>query len=167
MIISLIVAASTNNVIGKANGMVWNLPNDSKYFKNTTWGMPVIMGRKTYESMSSEPLPGRFNYVITRHPDWNPDNSKVRVVGSLEEAIREAAETDSKEAFVAGGGQVYTEAMPLADKIYLTRVHAIVEGDAYFPVFDESQWDLISDMDHPADERHAYSYSFQVWQRKK
>jgi dihydrofolate reductase len=167
MIISLIVAASANNVIGKANGMVWNLPNDSKYFKNTTWGMPVIMGRKTYESMSSEPLPGRFNYVITRHPDWNPNNSKVRVVGSLEEAIREAAETDSKEAFVAGGGQIYAEAMPLANKIYLTRVHAIVEGDAYFPVFDESQWDLISDMDHPVDERHAYSYSFQVWQRKK
>jgi dihydrofolate reductase len=167
MIISLIVAASTNNVIGKANGMVWNLPNDSKYFKNTTWGMPVIMGRKTYESMSSEPLPGRFNYVITGHPDWNPNNSKVRVVGSLEEAIREAAETDSKEAFVAGGGQIYAEAMPLADKIYLTRVHAIVDGDAYFPVFDESQWDLISDMDHPADDRHAYSYSFQVWQRKK
>ena len=167
MIISLIVAASTNNVIGKANGMVWNLPNDTKYFKNTTWGMPVIMGRKTYESMSSEPLPGRFNYVITRDPHWNAHNPKVCVLGSLEEAIRQAAETDSKEAFVAGGGQIYAEALPLADKIYLTRVHAIVEGDAYFPVFDESQWDLVSNMDHPADEKHAYAYSFQVWQRKK
>jgi dihydrofolate reductase len=167
MIISLIVAASTNNVIGKSNGMVWNLPNDTKYFKNTTWGMPVIMGRKTYESMSSEPLPGRFNFVITRHSDWDAHNPKVCVVGSLEEAIRRAGETDAKEAFVAGGGQIYAEAMPLADKIYLTRVHAIVEGDAYFPVFDESLWDLVSNMDHAADERHAYAYSFQVWRRKK
>jgi dihydrofolate reductase len=167
MIISLIVAASTNNVIGKSNGMVWNLPNDTKYFKNTTWGMPVIMGRKTYESMSSEPLPGRFNFVITRHSDWDAHNPKVCVVGSLEEAIRRAGETDAKEAFVAGGGQIYAEAMPLADKIYFTRIHAIVEGDAYFPVFDESRWDLVSNMDHPADERHAYAYSFQVWQRKK
>ena len=147
--------------------MLWNLPNDTKYFKNTTWGMPVIMGRKTYESMSSEPLPGRFNFVITRHPGWNPNNSKVRVVGSLEEAIRLAGETDSKEAFVAGGGQIYAEALPLADKIYLTRVHAILDGDAFFPVFDEKEWELISNMDQPADEKHAYAYSFQVWQRKK
>jgi dihydrofolate reductase len=167
MIISLIVAASTNNVIGKSNGMVWNLPNDTKYFKNTTWGMPVIMGRKTYESMSSEPLPGRFNFVITRHADWDAHNSKVCVVGSLEEAIRKAGETDCKETYVAGGGQIYAEAMPVADKIYLTRVHAIVEGDAYFPVFDVSRWELISNMDHAADERNAYAYSFQVWRRKK
>jgi dihydrofolate reductase len=167
MIISLIVAASTNNVIGKANGMVWNLPNDSKYFKNTTWGMPVVMGRKTYKSMSSEPLPGRFNFVITHHPDWNPQNPKVQVVGSLEEAIRLAAGTDCKEVFVAGGGQIYAEALPLADKIYLTRVHAVVAGDAYFPVFDDKQWELISNSDHPADEKHAFAYSFQVWQRKK
>ena len=89
------------------------------------------------------------------------------MVGSLDEAIRLAGETDSKEAFIAGGGQIYAEALPLADKIYLTRVHAIVEGDAYFPVFDESQWDLVSNMDHLADEKHAYAYSFQVWQRKK
>ena len=167
MIISLIVAASTNNAIGKANGMLWNLPNDTKYFKNTTWGMPVIMGRKTYESMSSEPLPGRFNYVITRQTDWNAHNPKVCVLGNLEEAIRLARETDCKEAFVAGGGQIYAEALPRADKIYLTRVHAVLEGDAFFPVFDESEWELISNMDHPADEKHAYAYSSQVWQRKK
>jgi dihydrofolate reductase len=167
MIISLIVAASTNNAIGKANGMLWNLPNDTRYFKNTTWGMPVIMGRKTYESMSSEPLPGRFNYVISRQGGWNAHNPKVCVLGSLEEAIRLARETDCKEAFVAGGGQIYAEALPLADKIYLTRVHAILDGDAFFPVFDENEWELISNMDHPADEKHAFAYSFQVWQRKK
>ncbi len=167
MIISLIVAASTNNVIGKANGMVWNLPNDTKYFKNTTWGMPVIMGRKTYESMRSEPLPGRFNFVITRHRDWDPQNPAVRVAGSLEEAVRMAGDTDCRECFVAGGGQIYAEALPTADKIYLTRVHAVLEGDAWFPVFSEREWELISNMDHPADEKHTYAYSFQVWRRKK
>jgi dihydrofolate reductase len=167
MIISLIVAASTNNVIGKENGLVWKLPNDTKYFKNTTWGMPVIMGRKTYESMASEPLPGRFNFVITRSRDWDAGNPKVVVVGSLEEALRRAGETDCKEVFVAGGGQIYAEALPVADKIYLTRVHAVVEGDAFFPVFSEREWELISNADFPVDEKHAYSYSFQVWQRKK
>jgi dihydrofolate reductase len=167
MIISLIVAASTNNVIGKANGMVWSLPNDTKYFKNTTWGMPVIMGRKTYESMKSEPLPGRFNFVITRQPDWNPQNPNVRAAANLEEAIRLAGATDCREVFVAGGGQIYAEALPVADKIYLTRVHAVLDGDAYFPAFPESEWELVSNMDHPADDRHAYAYSFQVWQRKK
>lgn len=167
MMISLIVAASTNNVIGKSNGMVWNLPNDTKYFKNTTWGMPVIMGRKTYESMSAEPLPGRFNFVITRNKEWEPQNPKVKVVTSLSEAIRAAAETDCREIFVAGGGQIYAEALPLANRIYLTRVHAILEGDAWFPAFDEQEWEMISDAPFPADERHAYSYSFQIWQRKK
>jgi dihydrofolate reductase len=167
MIISLIVAASTNNVIGKKNGMVWSLPNDTKYFKNTTWGMPVIMGRKTYESMKSEPLPGRFNLVITRNAGWDPGNSKVRVATSLGEAIRLAGTTDCKEVFVAGGGQIYAETLPIADKIYLTRVHAVVEGDAYFPVFSEKEWDLVSHTDFPVDDKHAYAYSFQVWQRKK
>ena len=167
MIISLIVAASTNNVIGKANGMVWSLPNDTKYFKNTTWGMPVIMGRKTYESMRSEPLPGRFNFVITRRQNWDPQNANVRVAASLEEAIRLAGVTDCKEVFVAGGGQIYAEALPVADRIYLTRVHAVLDGDAYFPAFSDSEWELVSNLDRPADERHAYAYSFQVWQRKK
>ncbi|HXD78871.1 MAG TPA: dihydrofolate reductase [Puia sp.] len=167
MVISLIVAASRNNVIGKSNGMVWNLPNDTRYFKNTTWGMPVIMGRKTYESMSSEPLPGRFIFVITRNKDWSPNSPKVTVESSLQDAIAAAGATDCREVFVAGGGQIYAEALPLADRIYLTRVHAIVEGDAYFPSFDERDWDLMSQTDFAADERHEYGYSFQVWDRKK
>lgn len=167
MRISLIVAASTNNVIGKSNGMVWNLPNDTRYFKNTTWGMPVIMGRKTYESMSSEPLPGRFIIVITRNREWDPKSPKVTVVASLEAAIAAAAATDCRETFVAGGGQVYSEVLPVADRIYLTRVHAIVEGDAYFPEFDEREWELVRETNFLADERHLYAYSFQVWDRKK
>lgn len=164
MLISLIAAASTNNVIGKDNRLLWSLPNDMKFFKNTTWGMPVIMGRKTFEALAGEPLPGRFNFVITRNKDWNPGGKKATVVGSLGEAIEAARQTDCKEAFVIGGGQIYAASMALADRIYLTRVHTIVEGDTYFPVIDEKKWKMVSDQDFPSDERHAFAYSFQVWE---
>ncbi len=164
MIISLIAAASTNNVIGKDNRLLWHLPNDMKFFKNTTWGMPVIMGRKTYEALSGEPLPGRFNFVITRNKDWDPLGKKATVVGSLGEAIEAARQTDCKEAFVIGGGQIYEAAIPLANRIYLTRVHTVVEGDAWFPVIDEKKCKLVSHQDFAADEKHAYAYSFQVWE---
>ena len=167
MIISLIVAASTNNVIGKDNKLLWHLPNDMKFFKNTTWGMPVIMGRKTYDALAGQALPGRFNFVITRNKDWNPNNEKVEVEATLAGAIHAAEETDCKEAFVIGGGQIYAEAMPIADKIYMTRVHTVVEGDTAFPVIDQGQWELTSHMDFAADEKHAFAYSFQVWERKK
>lgn len=166
MIISLIAAASTNNVIGKDNKLLWNLPNDMKFFKNTTWGMPVVMGRKTYDALAGQPLPGRFNFVITRNRDWDPHNEKVKVTDSLGSAIREARETDCKEIFVIGGGQIYSEAMSIADKIYMTRVHTVVEGDAWFPEIDEKDWQLTSNLDFPVDEKHAYAYSFQVWERK-
>lgn len=167
MIISLIAAASTNNVIGKDNKLLWNLPNDMKFFKNTTWGMPVVMGRKTYDALAGQPLPGRFNFVITRNKDWDPHHEKVNVVDSLGEAIRLARETDCKEIFVIGGGQIYSESMAIADKIYMTRVHTVVEGDAWFPAIDEKQWKLTSNQDFPVDEKHAYAYSFQVWERMK
>jgi len=167
MIISLIAAASTNNVIGKDNKLLWHLPNDMKFFRNTTWGMPVVMGRKTYDALAGEPLPGRFNFVITRNKDWDPHNEKVNVVSSLESAIEGARETDCKEVFVIGGGEIYTQSMLIADKIYLTRVHTVVEGDAFFPVIDESLWQLTSNLDFPVDEKHAYAYSFQIWERKK
>lgn len=167
MIISLIVAASTNNVIGKDNRLLWRLPNDMRFFKNTTWGMPVIMGRKTFEALAGEPLPGRFNFVITRQKDWRPQREKVREAHDLAGALRLAKETDCKEAFVIGGGQVYAEAMPLADRIYMTRIHTDLEGDAWFPVIDEKRWEMVSNLDLPADDKHAYSYSFQLWQRKK
>jgi dihydrofolate reductase len=165
MIISLIVAASTNNVIGKNNQLLWNLPNDMKFFKNTTWGMPVIMGRKTYESLG-KPLPGRFNFVITRQRDWNTADEKAKVLPNLDQAIASAKQTDCKEAFIIGGGQIFAESISFADKIYLTRVHAILEGDAYFPEINKEQWELGSNVDFPADEKHAYAYSFQVWNRK-
>ena len=167
MKISLLAAASTNNVIGKDNKLLWNLPNDMRFFKNMTWGMPVIMGRKTFESFNGDPLPGRFNFVVSRQPDWRPQNEKAKKTSSLDEAVKLAGETDCRESFIIGGGQIYQEAIKsLADKIYLTRVHVLVEGDAFFPTIDQEDWMLISNADFPADSKHAYSYSFQVWIRK-
>jgi dihydrofolate reductase len=167
MIISLVVAASENNAIGKDNKLLWHLPNDMKFFKNTTWGMPVVMGRKTFDALAGEPLPGRFNFVITRQKDWKPGNEKVTVTSNLTQALEAAVATDCKETFVIGGGEIYKESMPIADRIYMTRVHANLEGDTYFPVIDEQQWQLTDDRDFPADEKHAYPYSFQIWERKK
>lgn len=167
MLISLIVAASENNAIGNNNQLLWHLPNDMKFFKNTTWGMPVIMGRKTYLSMAAEPLPGRYNIVITRQADHGIHRDDVWVVSSVEEALAKAAETDCKEAFIAGGGQIYRLFLSLAHKIYMTRVHALLEGDTFFPPINEQQWKKVYNLDFPADDRHAYAYSFQTWIRKQ
>lgn len=163
MTISFAVAASENNVIGKNNQLLWSLPNDMKFFKNTTWGMPVIMGRKTFDSLG-KPLAGRTNIVITHQKDWTAPG--VHVVNGLEQALAVAAGTDAKEAFVIGGGEIFKQSLPLADKLYLTRVHVVLEGDAFFPEFDKEQWELLSRLDFAADAQHAYSYSFEVWQRK-
>jgi len=167
MIISLVAAASENNVIGKDNQLLWNLPNDTKFFKNTTWAMPVIMGRKTFESLNNKPLTGRFNIIITRNPLNIKSDGHVRIAASLNEAIEIAQETDAKETFIVGGGQIYAESLPIADKIVLTRVHAVVQGDAYFPGFSEEDWKLFSRLDFQVDEKHQYAYSFEVWDRIK
>lgn len=163
MILSLLVAASENNVIGRNNELPWHLPNDMKFFKNTTWGMPVIMGRKTCSSLKSEPLPGRTNIVITRQQDWKSEG--FIVVHSLQQAIAAAKETDSNEAFILGGGQIFKEAIETADRIYITRVHAVVEGDVFFPEIDGSKWKQVSKRDCFADEKHAYNYTFETWER--
>jgi len=164
MILSSVVAASTNNIIGKDNQLLWRLPNDMKFFKNTTWGMPVVMGRKTFESLG-KPLTGRTNIVITRKKDWTPDG--VKVVSNLDEAMSAAADADAKEAFIIGGGEIYKQTMPLVHRIYITRVHAILQGDTSFPEIDEKEWELLSQLDFKADEKHKYDYCFQVWQRRK
>ena len=167
MLISLIAAASDNNVIGKNNQLLWSLPNDMKFFKNTTWAMPVIMGRKTFESFKGDALPGRFNFVITHQSGWEQNNQKIRICTSLQEAIELAEQTDCKEAFVIGGGQIYSLAIPLADRIYLTRVHAQLEGDAFFPEISTDIWKQVSNLDFTKDDKHAYDYSFQVWERSQ
>lgn len=163
MVLSIVVAASTNNVIGKDNQLLWKLPNDMKFFKNTTWGMPVIMGRKTFESLG-KPLTGRTNIVITRQPDYAPEGTHI--ARDLDQAIALAADVDAREAFILGGGEIYRLSLPYTQRIYLTRVHTIIDGDTYFPVIDEKEWDLLSQLDFKADDKHLYDYSFQVWQRK-
>lgn len=163
MILSIVVAASTNNVIGKDNGLLWHLPNDMKFFKNTTWGMPVIMGRKTFESLG-KPLTGRTNIVITRQKEFLGEG--IKIVSNIEEAMRVASDADAREAFIIGGGEIYKQTLPLVHRIYLTRVHAILEGDTFFPAFDENNWQLLSQLDFNADEKHLYDYCFQVWQKK-
>ena len=162
MTISLIVAASENNAIGKNNQLLWHLPNDLKFFKNTTWGFPVIMGRKTFESVN-KPLPGRTNIVVTTKPDWKAEG--VITVNNLEDGVKKAAETNSKQAFIIGGGEIYKQSMDIADSIYITRVHAHLDGDTFFPVIDESKWQLTSNEDFAADDKHAYKYSFQIWKK--
>ena len=163
MTISLVVAAAENNAIGKNNQLLWHLPNDLKFFKNTTWGMVVIMGRKTFEAVN-KPLPGRVNIVITRQPDWKREDTII--AENLNGALQIAAETHFKEAFVIGGGEIYKQAMTVADKIYITRVHATLEADTFFPVIDEKGWELISNEDFKKDAKHQYDYSFQTWIKK-
>lgn len=164
MTISLVVAASNNNAIGKDNKLLWCLPNDMKFFKNVTWAMPVVMGRKTFEALG-KPLKGRKNIVITRQDDWNVDGTIA--VKSLHDAEFLVKNMDIKEMMVIGGGEVYRMALEKADRIYITRVDAELEGDTYFPVIDTDEWWLVSRKDHEGDEHHQYAYSFQTWERKK
>lgn len=162
MTISLIVAAALNNAIGKEGGMPWQLPNDLRHFKNLTWGMPIVMGRKTFESLG-KPLPGRKNIVISRQAGWNAPGAVV--VKTIEDALFVAREADVKEVMVIGGGEIYKSLFDRAKRIYLTRVEAEPEADTFFPVIDPQQWHLMSQKNHEADEKNAYNYSFQVWER--
>src|SRR4029077_3961279 len=133
MKLSIIVAAAENNAIGKNNQMLWNLPEDMRFFKNTTWGFPLIMGRKTFEALGNIPLPGRFNIVISRQPGYSAGNPAVQEAGSLLQAIELAGRTDAKEAFIGGGGQIYQESLLMCDIIYMTRISASMDGDTFFP----------------------------------
>lgn len=166
MIISFVVAASENNAIGKNNQLLWHLPNDMKFFKNKTWAMPVLMGRKTFEAMQSKPLNGRVNIVLTHSKHFKADGAAV--VHKFKDALFFTEQNDYKELMVIGGGEIYKELMPKADKIYLTRVHSTFEdADAFFPAIDEKKWKLVFNQDFCKDDKHAFDYSFQLWQRKK
>jgi dihydrofolate reductase len=161
--ISIVVAASENNVIGKDNRLLWTLPNDMKFFKNTTWGMPVIMGRKTFESLG-KPLTGRTNIIVTTRNNWHPEGAIV--VSSLEAALEAARSTDALEAYIIGGGEIYRQSLPLCNRVYLTRVHTAIDGDTYFPELPAAEWTLHSRLDFPADAKHAFAYSFEVWDKR-
>lgn len=164
MKISIIVATSENNVIGRNNELPWSMPEDMKYFKNTTWGMPVIMGRKTYESMKGQKLKGRTNIVITRQTGFV--TSDVIVVNSLNEALKAAAQTDCEEAFIIGGGELFKETINSVDRIYRTLIHTTIDGDIFFPVIDTALWKLKSQRDCMADEKNKYDFSFQLWEKQ-
>lgn len=170
MLISLIAALAENRVIGRDNALPWRLPNDLKYFRAVTIGKPVIMGRKTWESLG-RPLPGRTNIVITRQSGYVPagSNESVRVVASLQEALALAdsvAQRDGvDESVVIGGAEIYSQALPLCHRLYLTEVHAVVDGDAYFPVVDFSQWQETKRERHAASGGNPFDYSFVVYER--
>ncbi|NCF13887.1 MAG: type 3 dihydrofolate reductase [Gammaproteobacteria bacterium] len=160
MTISIIVAASENNVIGAAGDLPWRLSDDLRRFKTITMGKPIVMGRKTWDSIG-RPLPGRQNIVVTRQAEFAAAGCDV--VASKEEAITVAG--SAEEVMVIGGSQVYELFLPDTKRLYLTRVHADVEGDALFPEFSSLEWRLVSDESCPADDRNAFDYSFQVYER--
>lgn len=164
--LSIIVAAAENNVIGINNELPWRMPADMRYFKDKTLGHPIIMGRKSFEALG-KPLPNRTNIVITRQADYAPEG--VVVVSSLEEAIAKAnslVEEDDDEVFIIGGGEVFREAMSVVDQLFVTRIHTEeVKGDTYFPDINVNDWALISSDPQNADEKHAYDYTFEVWVR--
>lgn len=162
MKISCIVAIAHNNVIGKDNDIPWYLPADLKYFKKTTLGHHIIMGRKCYQSIG-RPLPKRTNIILTRDPYFIVSNCLV--THSIPEALEIAHQNGEEEAFIIGGAKVYEQSIELWDKLYLTKVDLEVEGDVYFPQLDYSQWQLISEEHHKSDEKNDHDYSFLVYER--
>jgi dihydrofolate reductase len=162
-LVSLLLAADENNVIGKGNQLPWHLPNDLKYFKNLTWGMPIVMGRKTFESIG-KPLPGRKNIVITRNKDWKQEG--VDVVHTIEEASGLAQQSDIKELFIIGGAEIFNTVLPKANRVYLTRIHHQFEGDTFFKGIDEREWTLVKEVHCAPDEKNKYAHSFQTWERR-
>lgn len=158
--ISLIAAMSENRVIGRDGQLPWHMPADLAHFKRLTMGHHVIMGRRTFESMGKA-LPGRTNIVITRQQGWRADG--VMVAHTLDEAVEASRQED--EVFVLGGAEIFRLAMPRARRIYLTLIHARIEGDTFFPEIDERLWKLVSDERHEADQRNAHAYSFQRYER--
>ena len=163
--ITLIAATAENNALGKNNRMIWHLPDDFKRFKKLTSGHFIIMGRKTYESLDG-PLPNRTHIIITRQENYaeKVDANCCIVVDNIEDAIAKSASED--ETFVIGGGEIYKLALPLADKIELTRVHGTFEADAYFPEIDENKWNLVNEDYHPKDEKHNFDFTYQTFMKR-
>jgi dihydrofolate reductase len=167
ILVSLIVAAGENGVIGRDLDMPWHLSTDLKFFKSTTMGKPLIMGRKTFVSVGERPLPGRPHFIVTRNSDYQP--AGVQTVSSLEAAI-EAAKASAlalgvDEIFVAGGGEIYRQAMPLADRIYLTHVDVEIDGDTFFPQIDAAQFTAQETAAAPAGEKDDYATRFVTYSR--
>jgi dihydrofolate reductase len=162
MNVSLIVAMSPGRVVGRGGALPWHLPADLFRFKRLTMGHHVIMGRRTFESLT-RPLPGRKLIVVTRQTDYHA--SGAAVAHDLDEALRLAAGDD--EPFVIGGAELYALALPRANRLYVTRVHADVEGDTHFPPFEGDEWALVDEKERPSDERNTSDMTYQVYERKR
>ena len=165
MILSLIVAHTRNFTIGRDGGMPWHLPADLAHFKKTTMGSPVLMGRKTFESIG-RPLPGRLNIVITGSPKPS-DNANLRYVKTAEEAVKAAEEAGAKELFVIGGGSVYRQFIDRADRLYITLIDADIEGDTTFPEYDTRDYEIIASEHVSADEKNACDMDFITYEKIK
>ena len=160
MTVSIIVAMAENGVIGRDMDLPWHISADLKRFKALTMGHHIVMGRKTFESIGRL-LPGRTTVIVTRQPDYQVDGAVI--VNSLGAA--QAAATDDSELFIIGGGQIYEIALPLADRLHVTRVHTEVDGDTSFPAIDWDQWELVSAERHGADEKNDHDFTFESYQR--
>ena len=165
MTVSLIAALTKNYVIGKNNDLPWHLPDDMRYFMQTTSRHTVIMGRKNYDSIPEKfrPLPNRTNIVVTRQPDFVAPGCKV--VHALEKGIALAQTLNETEVFIIGGSEIYALGMPFTQRMYLTEIQAEIQGDTHFPSVDKSAWKEVSRVHHPADPRHAYAFDFAVYDR--
>lgn len=165
MIISLIAALTKNHVIGKNNNLPWHLPDDMKYFMQTTKGHHVVMGRKNYDSIPEKfrPLPNRTNIVLTRQKNWTAE--KCIVVNTIEAALDIANKNNESELFIIGGAEIYLLAFSFANRLYLTEIEHELEGDTHFPAFEKSRWKEVSRKHHPMDERHAFSFDFVVYEK--
>lgn len=164
MQISLVVAAALNNAIGKEGVLPWHLPSDLKHFKNVTWGLPVIMGRKSFDSLG-KPLPGRTNIVLSKQNKGVLDSTEIIRVQTPAAALEAAASCKVKEAMVIGGGEIYQLFWKQASRIYLTRVDCHLEADTFFPVIDPNDWKLVQQVDREANIKNSYNHSFQIWER--
>jgi len=163
MIVSMIVARSSNGVIGADNDLVWRMPADMKFFRQTTVGHFIIMGRKTLEA-TMKPLPGRTSIVLTRNKDFVAEGCLV--FQELEQALDLARQHRQQEVFILGGAQIYQLAMPLAQRLYITEIKEHFEGDAYFPEPDTNVWQEVWREEHQADEKNPHDYAFTHWERK-
>ena len=161
MLVSIIAAMDRNRLIGNDNQLPWHLPADLAHFKRVTMGKPVVMGRKTFESIG-RPLPGRTNIVLTRSGDFHPEG--VVVAHNLQQALDHAAGAD--EVMIIGGSSLYELALPRVDRLYLTYVENSYQGDAWFPDFDIEEWQLIASEEHRADAKNSSDYRFVTYQRK-
>ena len=159
--ITLIVAVADNGVIGRDNTLPWHLPDDLKRFKRLTLGKPIVMGRKTFDSIG-KPLPGRHNIIVTRDPNYRREG--VTVVHDSEAALRAAGEVP--EIMVIGGAELFRTLLPRAGRLHLTRVHGNIEGDVVWPALDDREWSVVERESHSADERHAWPMTFEVWERR-